>query len=486
MKNIKKDRLVFNNSGGYTLLGVLLIVVVFSILGVSLISLSFNSVKMSTGERDDQSAFYIAESGITESMYKIDEMSNKIYKDIRDYYERLPIEKKNTYNFKEQFYKKISEEIINSTTTLESFETNFENKPFAVVTLKRLSSAYPPQYRIESIGNIGSKRRTVTQDFSISLEDEKEDSNIPGNIAVYVNKTINLSGSATIHGNVGTRANNGSVKLTGGAKVTGEIFYDVPDFMGLPPFPNIPTYSIPPDRIFKESEWNKTDLIKDGKLLINNWMTNGYTLNMSEIGDKDGNVQFEEILLGSSNNLIINVGEKDREIVVKHLNVLNGHIQIIGKGTLTIYVKDTITMGSGSTINSNTKDVDKLKVFQKGDSEITLAGDQKIYGSLYAEKANITISGGGGFQGDIYTGGTEVNVNGGAGVISQLFLAPNAKFTLAEGGKIKGLIIADSFVGSGGVSVTYNELNGDIESGGSIPGKGEDGSFINRESLIEK
>ena len=50
----------------------------------------------------------------------------------------------------------------------------------------------------------------------------------------------------------------------------------------------------------------QTDLVKDGKLLVENYLTQGYTLNLS------GNMKFKEIVLKSNYTLIINV-----EIVIK-------------------------------------------------------------------------------------------------------------------------------------------------------------------------
>jgi len=136
------------------------------------------------------------------------------------------------------------------------------------------------------------------------------------------------------------------VKFSGTAGVTGKLFRGVENKINLPPFPIYPKYNIPLNQRIKNSNGNETDLVKDGKLLICNYITNGYTLNMSD------NIEFKEILLNENNTLIINLGNADREIVVIHFNMTNGHIKIVGTGKLTIFVKDKITMGSAATINS--------------------------------------------------------------------------------------------------------------------------------------
>lgn len=469
------------NSSGFTLVGVLMVLVVLSVLGMSILIITSNLMKISAGERDDQSAFYVAEAGVVEKTYDINEKVNQAFNTIKTKYDSLPNKDKGTFDFVGQFYSEVIKKVDGLSSTTTEFEKSFGNNPTATITVKR-KSINPPKYEIESIGNIGKKTRTVTQEVIISLNP----STIPGpelpkNIALYINKTINLSGSVMIYGDVGTKSNDPKdVKFTSEAKATGKLHQGMDYSFDLPPFPTFPTYNTPPDKKITNSKGNTTDLIKDGKLLINNYITNGYTLNVSD------NLEFKEIILNENNTLNINVGSLNREIVVEHLNVLNGHIRIEGSGKLTIFVKDKITMGSGSTINAAPGNAEKLKIYQKGSNLISLSGDQKIFGNLHAETANIKIGNGGGFQGDIYTGGTEITVDGGTWVNSQLFLAPNAKFTLAGGGKIKGMVIADSFVGTGGGSLTYDQTNPTIGSGGSIIDYGDGSNLVKKSSLIEK
>lgn len=170
------------------------------------------------------------------------------------------------------------------------------------------------------------------------------------------------------------------------------------------------------------------------------------------------NMKFKNIILSSNYSLTINVGNTDKSLLVDHLNIDNGHINIIGSGKLTIYVKDKITTNSSSTVNNNGS-ISKLKVYYKGNNAINMAGDQRIFGSLYAKNANIKFGGSGGFQGDIYSGGSKVELDGASSAITKVFFAPNADVTLSGSGNITGAVIAKSFTASGGSYVQYASSN---------------------------
>lgn len=489
MRGCKNSKIVIKNNLGFTLVGVLMVLVVISVLGLSILMTTSNFVKISAGERDDQSVFYIAEAGITEKVYEINNTVNVAFETVKTIYDNLPTKEKGTFDFVGKFYSEVVSKVDLSSQS-PTFEPSFGNNPTALITVKR-KSENPPIFEIKSVGNIANKTRTVTQKITISLEPKEiEAPGIPGNMALYSNKTIDLAGSVKIYGGVGMGSNKSSDFTTSGtAGVVGTLTRGMSNPINLPAFPIYPIYDIPPNQILALNPNEKTDLIKDGKLLINNYITQGYTLDMIN------NISFNEIYLDSNQTLIINVGKSDKELVVNHLNVNNGHIKIIGSGKLTIYVNNKITMGSGSTINTQYKglsdhsgpgNIDKLKIYQKGTSPITLGGSQKIYGSLHAESANVTIGNGGGIQGDVYTGGSQVTVSGGTWVHTQLFLAPSAKFTLSEGGNIKGFVIANSFVGTGGGSITYDVTNPGSSFGGSTKDYGNGSNLIRKTPLIEE
>lgn len=472
------------NERGFTLLTVLMILVIFSILGVSLLTLSSNTVKLTDNERQDQSVFYIAEAGAVQKLAQIEAVVEMAFDTVKQEYEKLTPKQQATYDFEGRFFTEV-ESGINSLSTepIKSFKSNFGKKPIAFVSVNLKSEVENTRnYEIRSKGEIGKKNRTVIQNIQVTLNPTETDNpGIVGNAALYVNRKIDLAGGVKIYGDVYMNSIKPSdKKISGGAEITGKVIQGAETTIDLPPFPSFPRYNIPSDQKLTNNNGNTADLVKDGNLLINNYVTGGYVLNMKN------NIEFKQIVLDSNYTLTINVGDSDREIVVDHLNVSNGHINIIGTGKLTIYVKEKTTMGSGSTINSNTTDVNKLMVYQKGSSPINLGGSQKIFGSLYAEKSNITFGEGGGFHGNITAGGTEVTVNGGTRVRTQLFLVPNANFNLAGGGQIRGTVIADTFIGTGGGSLTYNDLDSDIIIPGNPKKEYGDGNNLIKKAPLKE
>lgn len=463
-----------NNEQGIALTMVVFILTVVTILGLSIITLSMNNVKMSSGERSSQASYYIAESGIN---YKMDE----IYKEL---------DAINKEASAEVFFQHVEEQLkLNEIDMYTDFEKSFNNQPKAEVKVVKVkksnaNSSNDRDYKIISKGVIGNRSRTAEKKFSVDFT-QNSSVNLP-NTALFVNKNIDLLGGAYIDGATGINSSSqGAIRLDGGAKITGDIFVgpnakddiiDKPAYMNIPNkivklneiktfhmpvFPEYPTYPMISDAQFIKNQWNKYEVIKKGSIYINNWMVNNFTLDMKE------NLQLDKIIVDQDYTLNINIGNSNRSMVINEMNMPQGKINIIGTGKLTIFVKNNITLGGGAEINSpknpqSVKEkIKQLDIYYKG-TNLTMSGAQKIYGSLFAERANITMTGGSGFQGSIVTGGTEVNINGGTNALTQIFYAPNAAVNLSGGGKIVGSIVANSFTGTGGGFVKYEKFH-DVE-----------------------
>ena len=470
---------------GFTLIGVMLVLSILSVLGLSMAKLSYGSVKVSSGERDDQSAYYIAEAGLTYEMGLVENSLEDIF---------------NATSTEEDFYNLIKDEFVTTMpqpSDLE-FAEFFGEEPTAEIMITELDHDNPRTYNIVSTGIIGNKERTLSQEFSVGYTPATGGVGYVPDMALFVEETIEMHGGPAITGDIGTiKAGPNTVISTGGSSVDGSIFVPIGseahaiytdiasfppatgknlgDIPSLPDFPTFPTYFIPEDKIVTSADgYNSTKVIDDGHLLVTNWLTENYTLNMHS------NLQFKSINIYEDNTLTINTGNSDKEIVVDRIYINNGHLKIEGTGKLTIYVKDEIDFNRGS-INED-GDVNQLNIYLQGTSPpktIDMSHDFKINGSLYAENANIKMSGGSGFLGNIFTGGTSFEISGGNSTQVQLIFAPNADFELKAGGHIKGSVIAKSFYMDGGTSLKYEPL--DIIDGPISPGiivdEGEEGGF---------
>lgn len=76
---MKKQTSFIQNEKGIALVMVLLILTVMTILGLALMGLTLNNMKMSSGERTYQSTYYIAESGITYTLDIVNDSIVNIY-----------------------------------------------------------------------------------------------------------------------------------------------------------------------------------------------------------------------------------------------------------------------------------------------------------------------------------------------------------------------------------------------------------------------
>lgn len=450
---------VLQNESGYSLVGVLLLIVLISVLGLSLIALTTTSVKTTTSERSDQSAFYIAEAGATLEMAEIEKAVNDVYNAV----EQSKKAKETEEEIRNRFYSELNSKILTAgpKTSPANFEEAFGEKPKAEIKVVGVSGAKPGTYKITSTGTIGKKKRTVEQEFSVDWQPKTGGGGGIPDIAAFVEETITMGGSATINGDIGTlRKASGSIIANGNPSVNGDIFvpfgyeknaisgtnnFPKPtgaDLKQLPKLPTFPTFpNLPP--------------AKEYIIELSGGQNKTYQL--------DDSLKIKKISIKSNLTLSINVGNTDKEIVVETLDVQSGHIKLLGSGKLTIYVTDTIIMGGGSTINDNGS-VNRLDVFLKGSQNpnspksLILGGSQKIFGSLYSEDANIEFNGGGGFQGNLFTGGKSVEIGGGAATTSPLILAPNATVELYGGGTVTGVVIAKSLLMSGGTSLNYQKM----------------------------
>lgn len=463
-----------HNEAGYTLIGVLAIFTIVTILGISLVMLSITSINTSKAERDNQSVFYIAEGGLNYKMNEIEQAVKRVYKQADVITE-------------EDFYTKVESILLNSNEIYKEFQVGDESTR-AEITVE-LVEEKNNEYMIKSTGYLENESRTVVKEVTIDwenkdelIEGDTEIQKLPP-FAVFTSGNFTMS-NGHIEGDIGSiNVKQGSVHfLRGGPTHNGVIYvpkgrknivinnvhnirpeikaieenYSIPQ---LPTFPVIPTnFTKLPDQLFEQSKHNSTDLIKDNNLFITNWMTNNYTLVMND------DLEFNSIEINQNNKLFIDVGTTSKEMKVKHLDLTNGHIELKGKGNLTIYVTDRITMGSGSMINNN-GDISRVNIFYSGTDLITLSGNQKIYGSLFAETANLHLTASGGIFGNIFTGGEEFVLSGGSKVKAQVILAPMANVKMMAGGEIEGMIICKNFYNEGGAKVTFGEpfiLNGPI------------------------
>ncbi|MER2171408.1 MAG: pilus assembly PilX N-terminal domain-containing protein [Psychrobacillus psychrodurans] len=498
-----------SNEQGYALFLTILVLSLVSILGISLITITSNANKITVSERSDQSLYYIAETGInlekSKILQTIEQIYNKLQLDIND-----PDENKqkkiikehgsiNNYYFsliKNNYCKKYNDIIgdaaqtkCNSTnnryTNSYLLEQQFSEQPISDTVVDFSCESTECTFTISAVGKFENSKhsRELKQKLEVKSPNYTEGSEESGGsggtgstqLSDYNTITkgnINLSGSSTVNGSAASL--NGTISLDGGARVNGNVSvsdpskFVYPSWMGefsgklkapitldidslLPAYPTnealrLSQLKLPDNIEVAKDQWNKTNIINDGNFLANNYITNNYVYSLQK------DMRFKKFEVDDNNTLTLNIGSNTVNLYVNDFNIKQGHIKIQGTGKLNIYVKNSITI-KGSFNNQPNANLKQLNIFYEGTTGPTFSNETKLYGSYFSKTADITLTGGAGFYGNIYSGGRNITISGGVPTEGQYIVAPKAKLNLLEGGSIKGSVIVDNIIGSGGTSI---------------------------------
>lgn len=471
---------ILKNNDGYSIMMTFLIIILLSVLGISLLTVSANSLKTSSNEQIYQSAYYAAEAGLNTEKVRLYNYIDEAYEFVvEDYKNSTPTAKIN-YDADTIFYNKLRE-LLGPVTSykLEDFEDQFNNTVSANISLAELS-VNPLTYEIKSQGTIGKSNRFLKQTYSIDLNISSDTTPSGSNRALHTFGDINISGGSRIDGNIASESGKLSKDIW--SRLDGEFSNHIPLTASLPPFPTDMINSLETLSYPQNSKYKHYEVIKSGNLTLDNLIGINYELKLTD------NMKFNTLKLNHLNTLTINTGNSDKHILVDNLILKNsGGIKIIGSGKLNLYVKNNIEIGDLSSIN-NTGSSESVSIFYSGTNKIALGGfGSRNKASFYCTQCDLEFSAGNAFTGTIATGGKSVKIKGGSAANSKLILAPNAKFELSGGSRVYGSVIAKSFDVSGGSRLTYtdgitNEFSDlytdGIESGGSS-------KLINSSSIIE-
>ena len=153
-----RSKYLYKEDYGFTLVGVLMVLIVFSVLGLSIMVITANSVKISGGERDDQSVYYIAEAGLVRSGERMEEEVNLAIKDaLKEIAENEKKELKYREAPEDIFYKFVNNYVKTGDFSIGGFEQHFD-EPNPIAEVKVTGDG--KSYTIRSVGYIGKKRST--------------------------------------------------------------------------------------------------------------------------------------------------------------------------------------------------------------------------------------------------------------------------------------------------------------------------------------
>ncbi|HSV31995.1 MAG TPA: hypothetical protein VLH40_08260 [Atribacteraceae bacterium] len=314
---------------------------------------------------------------------------------------------------------------------------------------------------VHSEGNV----KEVIQSTRVVLVEQEQPTSLPGplpefDLAVFSNSNFNLGGSSQIVGSAGTNSVvDNSVVFGWSTQVEGN-FYVGPgalfaNVISKPRHRNIGNiitgsrgnlaairnYSMPVFPEFPDLP-GRVDFVTD-------WVPGeNYSI------DQDGS--YELIRVTGNRRLRVDVGDGDRRLRVRNLDISQGHIELIGKGKLFLYVEESFNLGGDSTVNHTGVPGDVI-MFYRGSARLRPAGNTRFVGSIFAEKANIDIRGSAGITGHIITGGSEVTVTGDVTANVRVLYAPQATVSLTGSAMVRGAIVSNIFNATGAASVIYDQ-----------------------------
>lgn len=441
---------------------------VLSILGVAIATATFANIQLTATDRDYQSTYYIAEAGVNQAYAEVKDMIVTAYENEAS---------------QDHFYSAIEtafDEVDGSLYT--NFESNFDEQPEAAINIERLDDENPRNYQITSEGKIGQRNRTVAKEFSVNWTPKDNGGGIipplPEGVGAIVKNNVTLSDSGSIDGDLylDSKQEN-SFTMSGGTRVTGDLYLPEADLLEkiysgpeqLKPsvrdmgfvfdwkkleqffdhFPTAPSFEIHDDVTIKHTDGNKKEVIKNGNIYIDNYISNKYELIL------DQNYHFNEGKFGQNNTLKINIGNQNRVLVFDHLNLTNGHIEIIGSGNLTIFIKEELTFAAYPSFN-RARDIDQLTLYYEGANDVNFT-TVDINANIFVKNADVTFGGGGGRSGLLVSGGKKVSVANGA-TMDSIVVAPYANIHLS-GNETRGVIIGEELEITGGTILKYKEVD---------------------------
>ena len=509
MKNEKKLQRI--DASGFTLLSVMMLVILITVLGVSLLTVTNNGLRLSANERTDQSTFYIAEAGIVVTRKDIEIKLQHAYRNaysetLKDYkkeeedYFRRPIKEQTGFLFDfagvlEAYYVDNVKKVLPESWYVQSdsdsfknrfkFEPNFSEDNTKITPVSRVQVTRESKskegfgYNMVSVGTIGKKERTVSQKLTVKLKvgnlgepgtpGTPGNPGIPGqgggaveglpeNTAIIVKNGIKIK-SSTVIGNIGTlKPGLGSIVIDWGAPTIDGSFYvpsgsektalTQPANMGFSPKVNGAILgSIPELPPFP---------LTPNFSSLGNITPNEYGSSSLKLQD---NASLGSLKVSGSHSLTIDIGESNKELVLDNLEISGeGQVIIKGKGKLTLHVKKNFFVtGSGkfNVLSAN----NNAEIFYSGNEVLgkNFGGGAEIHASIYAQKANVDIASSTKVNGNILSGGSSFIVRGEGKVGPSLYFAPNAHFEIRNSGKLTGTIIGNSISMEGQGLVHYGE-----------------------------
>ncbi|WP_080146577.1 pilus assembly PilX N-terminal domain-containing protein [Marinilactibacillus piezotolerans] len=485
MNSKRSFKRIIKQENGSGLVLTLMVLMVLSVLGAALATVTIGSYRSTANNRNYVSAYYVAEAGLNQAYEEIKTA-------VKDAYE---------LNDDQEAYFTTINSFLNSKSgaSVNDFKSQFGENPKAEIKIETTTGGNPREYKLISTGKIGQATREISKIFTVEYKNKNSGGTLPdfpdnavalikskmdilsGNIIgdLYLEtvnpKTINLGWGnykksslylkpEAVFSEMATLPNQWyKVDSEGPYPKVSNLEFDWNQLdRTIANFPEFKDYSVPSDITIYQAPndpYNKDhhNLIENGNLYVTDDLVKTHFDNLL----LEQNVSFKNITFTNEYPLNIDTNGRDIIISVNNLDISNGILNIIGSGKVSIHVKNRLTFGAGTQVNMNGT-VDQLKIFYKGDNPLKMSGGQSLKGTLFNLKSDLTLTGGAKVDGIVISGGKNVSFDG--GTYSNAFvMAPYANVSLDSGAKVTGSLVGETLKMDGGASLEYLNLPTDFE-----------------------
>ncbi|MDX1358461.1 MAG: hypothetical protein R3232_06500 [Clostridia bacterium] len=272
-------------------------------------------------------------------------------------------------------------------------------------------------------------------------------------------ETLNLAQKEMIDGDVYLHASvdDNVFDVKNGDPQTGDIYYDQPKV-------------IYPAPLFPD-EYTVTNNMGD---IIFDHGTHTYNLTSTDEEHSDG---FGDIILDGNCIVNFDLDGQDRFIICDTLQLdSNSTINLLRRGEkgLSIYVRETFTLNSNSTINTGDEggDYHNLTIFYAGTEPLVFDSNGEIAGSIVTKTADFSCNSNTIIRGHLVIGGDNMIIDSNVYDESRVIYAPNAHLILNSNSTIFGAVIANTAEIDSNATIIYDPSDITGLPGGVIPGAG--------------
>lgn len=420
-----------NESKGSALVMVISMMFIVTIIIFALVSMVISEFKLVNSEEDSQQAYYLARSGAAATA---------------DWIEK-------------QDFQTVLDTFGGDNGQTTNWQPLEEDRPGEFKVKVQIYEEDANRLTIESQGRFDGKERTV----KLTMVPDAVSFNSILDTAIFSEGKIEVGNNSEIYGTLGSNlGTENPFDIAKNSTFEGDLLLSADMEQGLidqvddmlvgeheaVQMESNREYPMPVFPVFPEI--NNEDKNYKGELEVKN--NDSIT-----IGYHNEPLRYSKITL--KDTLTINTGDSVDDIMeirVGELDIKNNKIILEGKGTLNLYVDESINSNGHGAINyysdveEKKNNLDKLMIYYAGSSEISLSGNEQIVGHFYSKTADIKLSGSGNIFGHIVSGGKKIEVKGNAfedesADLVRMLYAPQTNINFSGGGDtFSGSIIGKS------------------------------------------